>query len=113
MTFFVRKRQDVSGRAPRTRQGDAFVSQSVLMCHRLPQVSCGWHPDRFQFVGGLLEQVLIVHQSPHTSRDNSTQATLEEVHGPLHGINMEVPEISHPVVATLVEVGLHCSPQIS
>ena len=40
LTFIVRKRQDVSRRASRTRRSDAFVPQSVLECHRLPSVSC-------------------------------------------------------------------------
>jgi hypothetical protein len=40
LTFLARKRQDVSGRAPRIRRSDAFVSQGVLACHRVPRVSC-------------------------------------------------------------------------
>ena len=40
LTFLAWKRQDVSGRALRIRRSDAFVSQSVLECHRLPRVSC-------------------------------------------------------------------------
>jgi hypothetical protein len=40
LTFLVRKRQDVSGRASRIRPSDAFVSQHVLACHRQPPVIC-------------------------------------------------------------------------
>ena len=40
LTFLDWTRQGMPGRAWRIRRYDAFVSRSVLACHRLPRVSC-------------------------------------------------------------------------